>query len=315
MIMPQDLVFCGFLERRACAIDPSMAQASEPYLIAVDGGGSGCRAVVATHAGQVLGEGSAGPANATTDLVQAIANSRRAIGAALHAAGLSKDALQTSVGHLGLAGALTNEVALRIAADCGVRRVTVSDDLETAVVGAFGTRDGVLVSVGTGSVLAARQGGALVRLGGWGLQVSDQASGAWLGRALLERVLLCHDGLEQHSALTLEVLEKTGGTAMSIVGFASTARPADFARFAPLVAAAPQDPHGRALMQDGAEYLRRALMVLDPDGTAPVCLTGGLGPIYADWLPPKIQARLEAPAGTALDGALQMARDAAERGE
>ncbi|SNS14681.1 BadF/BadG/BcrA/BcrD ATPase family protein [Antarctobacter heliothermus] len=291
-----------------------MVQVSETYLIAVDGGGSGCRAVVATLAGQVLGEGTAGPANATTDLDQAMANVREAIGAAIHAAALSADVWQSSVGHLGLAGALTNEVILRIAAGCGVRRATVSDDLETAAAGALGAGSGVLVSVGTGSVLAARQGGALVRLGGWGLQVSDQASGAWLGRALLERVLLCHDGLEKHSALTLGVLEKTGGTAMSIVRFASTARPADYAKLAPLVVAAPEDAHGRALMKDGAAYLRRALMVLDPAEAAPVCLAGGLGPAYADWLPPEMQERLVAPAGTALDGALQMARSAAERG-
>lgn len=290
-----------------------MVQASETYLIAVDGGGTGCRAVVANWAGRVLGEGAAGPANATTDLAQAIANARAAIGAARQAAGLSQDALQTSVGHLGLAGALTCDVTSRIAAGCGLQRVTVSDDLETTVFGALGAGDGVLVSVGTGSVLAARQGGALVRLGGWGLQVSDQASGAWLGRALLERVLLCHDGLEQHSALTLAGLEKTGGTAMSIVRFATTARPVDFARLAPLVVAAPEDAHGRALLQAGAEYLRRALAVLDPAGTARVCLAGGLGPVYADWLSPEIQARLVAPAGTALDGALQMARIAAER--
>ncbi|WP_323766860.1 BadF/BadG/BcrA/BcrD ATPase family protein [Antarctobacter sp.] len=300
--------------QRACANDPGMGQNTNTLLIAVDGGGSGCRAVVATSAGRVLGEGSAGPANATTDLDQAISNARLALQAALASAGLGEEALKRSVGHLGLAGALSPEVTARIAAGSGLFNVTVSDDLETAVAGALGAGDGVLVSVGTGSVLAARMGGTLVRIGGWGLQVSDQASGAWLGRNLLERVLLCHDGLEEHSALTRAVLEETGGTAMDIVRYAATAQPVDYARLAPRVAASAQDAHGSALLQEGADYLCRALDALDPEGRAPVCLVGGLGPVYADWLPLAVQARLVPAAGTALDGALRMARNAAERG-
>ena len=37
-------------------------------------------------------------------------------------------------------------------------------------------------------------------------------------------------------------------------------------------------------------------------------LTGGLGSSYADWIDPAFQTRLEPPAGTALDGALYLAR-------
>lgn len=290
-----------------------MGKDTDSFLIAVDGGGSGCRAAVATHDGYILGEGSAGPANATTDFEQTVANARHAIRKALGAAGVSDGALMRSVAHLGLAGALTTQVTQRIAAGCGLPRVTVSDDLETALAGALGERDGVLVSVGTGSVLASRRCGGLTRIGGWGLQISDQASGAWLGRALLERTLLCHDGLEVHSALTRAVLEDLGGTAMDLVHFAAKARPVDFANLAPRIMSASGDEHGASLLRQGADYLGRALVHLDPGAQAPVCLTGGLGPAYAGFLTEPVQVRLVVPKGTALDGALLLARAAAGR--
>lgn len=282
------------------------------YLIGVDGGGTGCRAVVADSAGRVLGQGAAGPANATTDPAQAIANSRTAIAAALTAAGLGAETLQTASAHLGLAGALSDEILQRIASEIGIARVTVSDDLRTTAAGALGARDGVVAAVGTGSVLAALQGGSLRRVGGWGLQVSDQASGAWLGRALLERVLLCHDGVDRHSDLTMRVLAHLGGDPVDVVRFATTARPADYARFAPDVVSSAKagDAQAKALMVNGAAYLGGAINMLAPRGSEAVCLTGGLGPEYARHLPGVVQARLIPPQGTALDGALMLARHA-----
>lgn len=282
-----------------------------PYLIAVDGGGSGCRAVVASFDGQVLGEGRAGPANATSDLDQSIANTRDAIGRALGFAGLDTTDRGQFVAHLGLAGALTAEVTTRIAKESGLPDVTVGDDLETAFAGALGFGDGVLVSVGTGSVLAGRRNGETSRIGGWGLQVSDQASGAWLGRGLMERTLLCHDGFEPHSDLTASVLAEFGG-ALEIVAFAARATPGDYAKWAPrVVAAADADAQAAALLISGAAYLSRGVAVLDPSGRAPICLTGGLGPAYGRYLP-DLQRRLVSPRGTALDGALQLARASAE---
>ncbi|MBV7394777.1 BadF/BadG/BcrA/BcrD ATPase family protein [Mameliella sediminis] len=287
-----------------------MSEMDEFLVMGVDGGGSGCRAVIARRDGPVLGHGRAGPANATTDPELAIANARAAIEAAVLAAGLTTG---PQVAHLGLAGALTADVQARIADGCGVPRATVSDDLETALAGALGAGDGILVSVGTGSVLAGRKGGAVSRIGGWGLQVSDQASGAWLGRCLMERVLLCHDGLLPHSELTRAVLDEFTGGALGIVAFASHAAPGDFAALAPrIVSAAGADLHAGAILGEGADYLSQAIRALDGGAGLPICLTGGLGPAYAPLLG-DLSRRIVPAKGTALDGALQLARAAAER--
>ena len=56
-----------------------MIDATPRYLVGVDGGGTGCRAAIADLTGRLLGQGAAGPANATTDLAQTIVNVRVAL--------------------------------------------------------------------------------------------------------------------------------------------------------------------------------------------------------------------------------------------
>lgn len=290
---------------------------SETYhILGVDGGGSGCRAAITDRAGQVLGRGESGPANATSDMERAVANVRAAVAAAADAGGLDAAALRAAVAHVGLAGVMTAAAAAHIAARLPVGAVTVTDDRPTCVAGALGARPGVLMAIGTGSFAALSRGGTLRFAGGWGFQVSDQASGAWLGRALLERVLLAHDGLVPHSDLTRATLDRFGDPG-AIVGFAAAASPADFAAHAPEVlrAARAGDDAGQALMRRGADYLARVLDRFGLRETEILCLTGGLGPAWADWLPEPAAARLAAAEGTALDGALRLARRVAAEGQ
>lgn len=293
-----------------------MSESRTTYLAGVDGGGTGCRAAIADRTGKVLGRGEAGPANATTDADQAIANVRKALAQAADAAGLGQRDMARCCAHIGLAGALDEAIAAKIARGLTLEHATVSDDRATSVVGALGSRDGVLAAIGTGSTLAATRKGTLLRVGGWGLNLGDQASGAWLGKALLEHVLLCHDGLAEHSPLTRAVLDEFDGPG-GLVALARAARPADYATFAPRIIAAGQsdDPTGTMLMQRGADYLLGALNALRFRETDVLCLTGGIGPHYSGYLTEPLRQRIVAPDGNALDGALQLARAALERVE
>jgi glucosamine kinase len=278
-----------------------------PLAIGIDGGGSRCRAAVAAPDGRVLGRGEAGPANATTDLPQAAGNIVAAVGAALAAAGAGP--AEVGAVHAGLAGVMGPDDAARVAAALPFAGIAVTDDRPTSVEGALGPRDGALAAVGTGSFLALKRGAALRCVGGWGAEVGDQASGAWLGRALLERVLLACDGLAPGTGLTRATLAAFGGDPNAIVRFAAAARPADLAAHAPRVADAAEggDPAGLDLMRRGADYLGQAL---DAFGLRPgevLCLTGGLGPRYAAFLAEDHRARIAAPEGDALHGAVRLA--------
>lgn len=275
------------------------------HLVAVDGGGSGCRVALADLNGRVLAQASGGPANLSSDPDGAL----RHIGLAVQQAMGGIDPGRV-VAHMGLAGVLNAGMADRVAGAFGFARCSVGDDRETSLIGALGDRDGLLFSLGTGSIMAGRSGGTVRHVSGWGLQVSDQASGAWLGRALLERVLLCHDGMFPHSTLSDTVLHDMGGP-VGIVGFAATARAADYAALAPRIVAAQGDSTATALMTAGACFIERTLAVLDPGRAGVICLAGGVGPHYAPWLSPGAKARLTAPLGSALDGALTLAHRAA----
>jgi glucosamine kinase len=65
-------------------------------------------------------------------------------------------------------------------------RVRVISDAQAALLGALGTRPGVLLLSGTGSIVVGRDGrGRWARAGGLGPALGDEGSGFWLGREWL----------------------------------------------------------------------------------------------------------------------------------
>lgn len=294
-----------------------MGSLPEPLLCAVDGGGSGCRVVIARRGGAILARVDGGAANVASDPDGAIANLQAAIAAAARLAGLGAGDLARCVAHAGLAGVLDERGAAAVAARLPFAQCGVSDDRATSAAGALGTRDGVVLSVGTGSFAAARRGDDVLYLGGWGLVLGDQASGAWLGRAALGHALLAHDGIEPHGELTRAILARFGGAPAPMVAFARDAAPRDFAAFAPGVAdaSAAGDAAGLALMRRGAGYLQACVDRAGLTDGDVVCLMGGLGPRYAPFLEGWVRARVRPPQGDALDGALLLARRRSRRVE
>ena len=286
-----------------------MTETQRPVIAGIDGGGTGCR--VAIRRGDTLiADAVGGPANVTSDRDGALRNIRTALNTALNSAGLGRDDI--TFAHAGLAGVLADTEANTIARALSLPDLTVSDDRRTSVVGALGLSDGVVVSVGTGSFVAHQSAGAVRFVGGWGLHVGDQASGAWLGKQLVETVALVTDGLAERSALIDSVFAEFSGSKTDLIAFARRAEPSDWARFAPRIvdAGTAGDVHGRRILHAGATYLGTCIDRLGA-GTDPICLTGSIGPHYAGFLDPRHAKRLIAAQGTALDGALRLADRAA----
>lgn len=275
----------------------------------IDGGGSGCRVAVCDIAGNRIGEASGGPANMTSDPKQAISNVCDAIGRLVRAHAISEATLRSSVGHAGLAGVIAKADELAVAAALPFAKVTVTDDRETALIGALDETFGVLGALGTGTIIVVRNASGVRAFGGWGLQISDQASGAWLGQEALRRCVLAQDGLVEHSNLTRALLSDHGDDLRSMVGFARTATPKDFAASAPLIvkSASEGDANAVHLMQKGAAYLSVCFDASHLSASDVVCLSGGVGPHYAAYLNESYRSRVRAPLGTPLDGALRLA--------
>lgn len=267
--------------------------------LGIDGGGTGCRAVVAGAAGPVLGRGTGGPANITSDPVAARASILAAAMQAVAAAG-GADLGGIHAG-LGLAGA---NAAGPDALDLPFARARIVTDAQTAVLGALGAGDGIVAAIGTGSVFASQRAGVFRQIGGKGLVLGDEGSGAWLGRRLLAQVLRAADGFLPPTPLAQAMLAEMGGEA-GVISFAARATPADFAALVPRIIDSP-DPLAGALLADGAREVAAALELLDHDQTRQAVFLGGLGGVYAGLLAPRWQA--VDPQGTALDGALMLAR-------
>lgn len=286
-----------------------MSDSRDIILIGVDGGGTGCRAAIADATQTVLAEADGDRANVATDFQQAIQNVQKTISDAGRKAGLSDHALHNATVHMGLAGVISDAVAGRVARAMPYATVTVTDDRATTVAGALDGGDGFLISVGTGTIIAARRDGQNSFVNGWGFHVSDQASGAWLGRRLLEETLLWRDGLRADSDLAGATLANFGDDPNEIVRFSLTAKPGDYGRLAPDVvrAAKAGDQLGVALMQDGFDYLETGLQALGFRPGDRLCLTGGVGTHYANHFEKDFAPSIIAQSGLSVRGAVRLA--------
>ncbi|TAN12650.1 MAG: N-acetylglucosamine kinase [Rhizobiaceae bacterium] len=282
------------------------------HLIAIDGGGTGCRALVATMGGVVLGRGASGSANLMTDPEGTCRSVVEAVEAAFADAGLPAGAMRRSGAFLGLAGANVSRSGERLKAMLPFSDCVVVTDSVIAMEGALGPADGVVAILGTGSVFVARSAGEVRSIGGWGFVLSDLGSGARLGRALLQEVLLAYDRVHRPSALTDEVLTRFGNEPGELVAFARTAAPRDFGTFAPLLFSFADrgDPVATRVLDEAVKSIGEALDTVKPKHCERICLLGGLAPLYAKRLESRFQHLLKPPLADALQGALALARKA-----
>ncbi|EIE49097.1 ATPase [Salipiger aestuarii] len=275
-------------------------------ILGVDAGGTTCRLAL-EHDGQRT-EVTLGAANVTSDFDAAVTVLRAGLAQLAQEAGLSLDALRPCPAWLAVAGVTGPEMADRLRAALPLERATVDEDRRAALAGALGDRTGCLAGIGTGSFLARQDGATFVTLGGHGLVLGDEGSGAWLGRELLSYCLRAHDGLEPMTPLAETVLRDFGGV-VGIVALAARATPQDFARLAPRITES-QDAAAAMQMRRGAAWLATGLNALGWSPGEPICLMGGVAPAYARWLPREMAENRVPPSGTALDGALLLARRA-----
>lgn len=275
--------------------------------LGIDGGGTGCRAALADAAGQVLASAEGGPANITSDpdgaLQSILAVAKEALSKAVGASAVAAELPRLHVA-MGLAGATVPSSVARLRAGLPFRYLRVVTDAVIALKGALRDADGIVAAVGTGSVFARQRGDAIHEIGGRGLILGDEGSGAWLGRGLLSASLRAVDGFVEMTPLLQLVLDELGG-AEGIISFAAAARPADFARFAQRIAVS-DDPAARSLMDNAEAEIAASIALLQSDPQLPVVFLGNLGQSIALRFAGRWEIRT--PLGTGVDGALWLAR-------
>lgn len=282
-------------------------------LLGVDGGGTGCRARLADLDLNILGEGSAGPANIRLGLRKSFAAVMRAVEASFDEAGIVPGDVDT-VACLALAGA--SEPTYLAAArtyNLPFAQTVLTTDAHAACVGAHGGKSGGIIIIGTGSIGWGFASGQDYRVGGWGYPISDEGSGAWLGGEAVRRTLWAYDGRAPWSDLLKQVLGRFDGDPHAIVRWTAHAHPRDYATFAPLIMEHAQrnDPVAHEILRAAGQHIDAIAGRLYGLGVPQLALAGGLAPLMEPWLSRSTRALLVEPQGDALSGALQLARDEA----
>lgn len=279
--------------------------------LGVDGGGTGCRVRLVDAAGTVLSEGKAGAANIRLGLDVSWGQILRATDQALAQAGLDRAALPRIRAGLGLAG-ITGPVDSARVADSAppFAGVAAETDAHTACLGAFGGRDGAILILGTGSAGYAIVEGRSHPIGGWGFEISDDGSGAQLGREAVRAAVRAYDGLGPASDFTMAIMARLGGHPPDVVAWVNGAKPGDYGSMAPLAIefARRGDPVAAALIRQAVAHVDNFIRRLIELGAGRVALMGGLGPVLEPWLDGAARRVLADAEGDAMDGAVLLAR-------
>jgi N-acetylglucosamine kinase-like BadF-type ATPase len=170
---------------------------SRPAVVGVDGGGTKTRAVILDLNLNLLGEGTAGPANPLrVGVVKAAAAIREAVDKACDAARLRRTDLVAA--QIGLAGVRRHELRARMhdaLKNISVGEVVVVGDADIALYGVTEGEPGVIVIAGTGSICCGINArGKQACAGGWGPIAGDEGGGAWIARRGLRAIAHATDG-------------------------------------------------------------------------------------------------------------------------
>ncbi len=288
-------------------------QAEPTFLIAADCGGTKCRVRIYGYMGNIIGEGVAGPANMSLGPERTLEEILKASKLAISQCGLPI-AFESTILSAGIAGLVDDEAAARLKSlPHPFKEFHAASDAYTAYLGAFGgdQTNAAIAIFGTGSSVFGKDENGYFTLGGWGLPLSDQASGARLGQLAVRESLKAAEGIQPASPLTDQIIKRLGGDAKSIYRWSLEAKPADYAIFCPdiLNAADLGDDIASFLVKTTRREAQNLLAATAARGVKNIVLMGGLSEFYKNNLHEKYQPLITTGKGDAIEGARLMANE------
>jgi glucosamine kinase len=278
------------------------------YFVGVDGGGTGTRVRIARPDGVTLSQGASGPSGLGLGIARAWDAIQEAVARAFDAAGLPQPPFERIAIGLGLAGVHNRQWAAEFAAaNPGYAALVLETDAFTTLMGAHGGAPGAIVAIGTGSVgEVLLPDGTRREVGGWGFPAGDEASGGWIGLRAINHIQQVLDGRRKPSAFADAVIARCGGSRDAVQVWLGKATQTAYASLAPLVLDHADDAVARAILLDAGQEAGNIACALDPGGTLPLALCGGLGEALRDYLPQGLSSRAGAPQSDSAAGALRM---------
>lgn len=287
-------------------------------VIAIDIGGSGSRLVAADGHSAT----STGPALSAGDhaaVVSAIAQTVPY--------GFPVDCVVVSAASLVSRGD-PQSIERAVLAQWDARVVVLVSDAVAAVVGAWGESGGAVVAAGTGAVgFGTDLARAWVRSDGWGHELGDEGAAGWIGARGLRAALRSLDGRAGGSPGLLAAVRATLGDPATLPALLREAASSVtvMSAFAPQVSATAEagDVVAVEILRSAADRLAETgLSVLVPAIPERLALAGGVShqSLIAERFTaavherrPEVELLVGPSAGSPLDGALRLARIAAER--
>lgn len=186
------------------------------YFLGVDGGQSSTVALIGNESGVVIGYGAAGPAN-HVEGPGGREKLQKAVGISVSAAwnnspygGVDGKLPEFESAFFGMTGGREDKVQI-IAELIRAKRLEVSHDAITALIGATEGQPGIIVIAGTGSIaFGINAEGHTARAGGWGFMFGDEGSAWGLSRAALVAGLKYEEGWGKPTQLRERLIEFSG---------------------------------------------------------------------------------------------------------
>ena len=243
-------------------------------------------------------------------------------------AGIDKSEIDAVV--VGVAGIWLEEERQRfahllriIARDSGfnLQDLIATSDAEIALRGAFGSEAGIMLIAGTGTItLGKNKQGELIRSGGWGIEIDDEGSGAWIGKKGLSACVKAIDGRGVQTSLLLKLADRYPQISLKFprtIVSAFMDKVFEYHHLTQMVLEEAENGDSVCLeiVQEAAERLHENIMAVAkniPGIPLPVSFLGGLlenNTLIARELLNKIKEKdsfnVVNPKGTALDGAIE----------
>ncbi|MDB5957321.1 BadF/BadG/BcrA/BcrD ATPase family protein [Ramlibacter sp.] len=285
------------------------------YLIGVDGGGSGTRALIHRSRGDMVATGQAGPSALQQGVAQAWDNVLAAIRDGFAAAGIAAPSWNRCVVAAGISGVSHGPWRdAFLCGDPGFAQLEAETDSFTMLMGAHGGRPGAILIAGTGSIAEAlRADGSRATVGGWGFRVDDEGSGGWLGLLAVRHGLAAFDGRVNASALARRVWMHCGDDRETLQEWCGNAGQFEFAQLARAVfECEDRDPAAAGLLQQAVDALEELALAIDPRGRLPLAISGSIGERLAARMRPFVRSRIIPAQAGAAEGALMLARRLAQ---
>jgi N-acetylglucosamine kinase-like BadF-type ATPase len=185
---------------------------SKPWVFGIDGGGTSARLRAESLDGEMTMKAESSSMNPRSAGWEGAKNALSFLFAALHAdARFQPEFCQAGfagVAGVGRLGDRENMRSLILEVSGLSCPLSVDTDALPALAGALGSREGILVIAGTGSIaLGAKEDGTLVRSGGWGHILGDEGSAFAIGNEGLRAATRYRDGRGLATSLLSLALE------------------------------------------------------------------------------------------------------------